>query len=37
MAAMDFGQISRSEHLPARIAAKIGREITEGRIAPGEK
>lgn len=34
---MDFGQISRSEHLPARIAAKIGREITEGRIAPGEK
>jgi GntR family transcriptional repressor for pyruvate dehydrogenase complex len=23
--------------LPARIAAKIGREITEGRIAPGEK
>ncbi|MGZ2373494.1 DNA-binding FadR family transcriptional regulator [Sinorhizobium medicae] len=35
--ATDFGQISRSEHLPARIAAKIGREITEGRIAPGEK
>ena len=37
MAVADFNQIRRSEHLPARIAAQIGREITEGRIAPGEK
>ncbi|MGF0538962.1 FadR/GntR family transcriptional regulator [Agrobacterium sp. ES01] len=34
---MDFGQIRRGEHLPARIAAQIGREIVEGRIAPGER
>jgi Transcriptional regulators len=37
VAVADFNQIRRSEHLPARIAAQIGREITEGRIAPGEK
>ena len=37
MAVADFNQIRRSEHLPARIAAQIGREITEGRITPGEK
>ncbi len=33
----DFIQIRRGEHLPARIAGQIGKEITEGRIAPGEK
>ncbi|RWX81829.1 FadR family transcriptional regulator [Neorhizobium lilium] len=37
MAVADFNQIRRSEHLPARIAAQIGKEISEGRIAPGEK
>ncbi|CAD7048336.1 FadR family transcriptional regulator [Pseudorhizobium endolithicum] len=37
MTVADFNQIRRSEHLPARIAAQIGREISEGRIAPGEK
>ncbi|MBW8301548.1 MAG: FadR family transcriptional regulator [Hydrogenophaga sp.] len=34
---VDFGQIRRNEHLPARIAAQIGRDIAEGRIQPGEK
>lgn len=34
---VDFGQIRRSEHLPARIASQIAREITEGRILPGER
>lgn len=34
---MDFGQIRRSEHLPARIAAQIGGDITEGRLKPGDK
>jgi DNA-binding FadR family transcriptional regulator len=33
----DFTQIKRSEHLPTRIAAEIGREIAEGRIKPGQK
>lgn len=33
----DFGQIRRNEHLPARIAGQIGREIAEGRIALGDK
>ena len=33
----DFAHIKRSEHLPTRIAAEIGREIAEGRIAPGKK
>lgn len=37
VAAVDFGQIRRNEHLPARIATEIGREISEGRIAPGQK
>jgi DNA-binding FadR family transcriptional regulator len=37
VAVADFNQIRRSEHLPARIAGQIGREILEGRIAPGEK
>ncbi|MGW9232324.1 FadR/GntR family transcriptional regulator [Pseudorhizobium sp. NPDC055634] len=37
MAVADFNQIRRSEHLPARIAGQIGREILEGRIAPGDK
>ncbi|TWF58667.1 FadR/GntR family transcriptional regulator [Neorhizobium alkalisoli] len=37
MVVADFNQIKRSEHLPARIAAQIGREISEGRIAPGDK
>lgn len=37
MANTDFNQIRRSEHLPARIATQIGRQITEGRIAPGDK
>ncbi|HCL65893.1 MAG TPA: FadR family transcriptional regulator [Rhizobium sp.] len=35
--AVDFSQIRRSEHLPARIAAHITREIAEGRIGPGDK
>lgn len=35
--AADFGQIKRNEHLPARIAGHIGKEIAEGRISPGEK
>ena len=34
---VDFGHIRRNEHLPARIAAQIGRDIAEGRIVPGEK
>ena len=33
----DFGQIKRNEHLPARIAGHIGKEIADGRIMPGEK
>lgn len=33
----DFNQIRRNEHLPARIATQIGREISEGRILPGDK
>ncbi len=33
----DFTQIRRSEHLPTRIAAEIGREIADGSIAPGQK
>ncbi len=33
----DFSQIRRIEHLPARIAGHIGKEIAEGRIKPGEK
>jgi DNA-binding FadR family transcriptional regulator len=33
----DFNQIRRSEHLPGRIASQIGREISEGRISPGDK
>lgn len=37
MVVADFNQIRRSEHLPTRIAAQIGREILEGRIAAGEK
>lgn len=35
--AADFSQIRRNEHLPARIASHIGREIAEGRILPGER
>ncbi|MBS9722094.1 FadR family transcriptional regulator [Tianweitania sp. BSSL-BM11] len=34
---LDFGQIRRSEHLPARIAAQMAREITDGHILPGSK
>lgn len=34
---MEFGHIRRSEHLPARIASQIARDITEGRMRPGEK
>lgn len=37
MTVADFIQIRRGEHLPARIAGQIGKEISEGRIAPGEK
>lgn len=33
----DFTHIKRSEHLPTRIAADIGREIDERRILPGQK
>lgn len=32
-----FSEIRRNEHLPTRIAAEIGREITEGRIVSGDK
>ncbi|MNL19567.1 HTH-type transcriptional regulator LutR [compost metagenome] len=32
-----FGEIQRTRQLPTKIAADIGREITEGRILPGEK
>lgn len=35
--AVDFGQIRRNEHLPARIAAQIGGDIQEGRLKPGDK
>lgn len=34
---MDFGQIRRSEHLPVRIAAQIGGDISEGRLKPGDR
>ncbi|WP_454285831.1 FadR/GntR family transcriptional regulator [Rhizobium arsenicireducens] len=34
---VDFGQIRRNEHLPARISSQIARDIAEGRILPGEK
>jgi len=34
---VDFGQIRRNEHLPARIAAQIGSDIQEGRLKPGDK
>jgi len=37
LVAADFNHITRNEHLPARIAGQIGREISEGRIAPGER
>jgi len=33
----DFGQLKRSEHLPARIAGHIGKEIAEGRIMSGDR
>lgn len=33
----DFSQIRRNEHLPARIAGHIGKQIAEGRIMPGER
>jgi GntR family transcriptional repressor for pyruvate dehydrogenase complex len=33
----DFSQIRRIEHLPARIAGHIVKEIAEGRITAGEK
>ncbi|OJF93306.1 FadR/GntR family transcriptional regulator [Pararhizobium antarcticum] len=33
----DFSEIRRNEHLPARIASHIGREIAEGRISPGDR
>lgn len=34
---VDFGQIRRGEHLPARIAAQVGSDIQEGRLKPGDK
>jgi GntR family transcriptional regulator, transcriptional repressor for pyruvate dehydrogenase complex len=34
---MDLSHLSRNEHLPARIAAQISRDIAEGRMARGEK
>ncbi|MCA1406717.1 FadR family transcriptional regulator [Ensifer sp. IC3342] len=34
---MEFGHIRRNEHLPARIASQLTRDITEGRMRPGEK
>ncbi|MBA4205370.1 FadR/GntR family transcriptional regulator [Pannonibacter phragmitetus] len=35
--AIGMEQIRRSEHLPARIAAQIARDISEGRIKPGDR
>lgn len=32
-----FGEIRRNEQLPARIAAEILRQITEGTLLPGQK
>lgn len=34
---MDFAQIRRREHLPARIADQIARDIAGGRMRAGEK
>lgn len=34
---VDFGQIRRNDHLPARIAAQIAADIHEGRLKPGDK
>lgn len=34
---VNFGQIQRLEHLPAKIAATIGQEIAAGRLKGGEK
>lgn len=34
---VNFGQIQRLEHLPAKIAATIGQEIAAGRLKAGEK
>lgn len=33
----NIGQIRRSEHLPARIAAHLASEISESRLKPGDK
>jgi GntR family transcriptional regulator, transcriptional repressor for pyruvate dehydrogenase complex len=33
----EFREIKRNEHLPSRIAGQIGREISDGRIPPGQK
>lgn len=34
---ISIGQIRRSEHLPARIAAQMAADINEGRLKPSEK
>ncbi|MCX8998333.1 FadR family transcriptional regulator [Rhizobiaceae bacterium BDR2-2] len=34
---VDFGQIRRTEHLPARIAVQIASDIHDGRLKPGDK
>jgi DNA-binding FadR family transcriptional regulator len=34
---INLGQIKRSDHLPARIAAQFTAEINEGRLSPGDK
>ncbi|MFD1744882.1 FadR/GntR family transcriptional regulator [Rhizobium helianthi] len=34
---ISIGQIRRSEHLPARIAAQLAAQITEGHLKPGER
>ena len=34
---ISFGQIRRSEHLPARIAVQLAEEISQGRLKPGER
>lgn len=34
---ISIGQIRRSEHLPARIAAQLADEINQGRLKPGER
>ncbi len=32
-----FAQLQRADHLPTQLAMQLGREITEGRLQPGDK